>query len=73
MTSLDAIRRRLDKVEASKRIHLSGLGFYPAVRVITESNADRDRQLAALQAAGRYRPGQLVIDRRIVDPEDMRP
>ncbi|MFC5555298.1 hypothetical protein [Methylobacterium iners] len=40
----------------------------PWTRVITENDEDRDRQLAAMVAAGTHRPEWNVIDWRIVDP-----
>ena len=68
----DNLRCRLDRIERTKGTGPSGPGRLPAVEIISGSDTDFARQLAALQAAGRYTPGQLVIDRRIIDPEDMR-
>lgn len=63
--TLDHLRRRLDRIEARRHsIHHCG-----AVRIITADDADTERQVTALRAAGQLAPGVIVIDRRIVDPD----
>lgn len=61
--------RRLERIERREGVG-GGIQLRPCVRIITESDEDRDRQLAALEAASLYTPGRgLLIDRRIVDPK----
>ncbi|GJD97353.1 hypothetical protein OCOJLMKI_4582 [Methylobacterium iners] len=65
MATPSAISTRLRKVE---RHAAQTAPSMPWTRVITENDEDRDRQLAAMVAAGTHRPEWNVIDWRIVDP-----
>ncbi|AWN39956.1 hypothetical protein [Methylobacterium durans] len=65
-----SLETRLRRIEERRRPvnEFGHLGFGPAVRIVTHSDEDQAQQLAALEAAGQYRPGQFVIAWRIVDP-----
>ncbi|GJE57753.1 hypothetical protein [Methylobacterium thuringiense] len=62
--SISDLRRRLDKVEARHRQP----EHRGAIQIITRDDADAERQIAAIVAAGGPGPGILMIDRRIVVP-----
>lgn len=57
--SLEALRKRLDRIERTR----GGPALRKVLRIITEDDADRDRQLAGIDLAGLF-----VIERRIIDP-----
>lgn len=57
--TLETLRRRLDRIERERgRVRLGKV-----LRIITEDDEDRDRQLAGLDLAGLF-----VIERRVIDP-----
>lgn len=62
--TISDLRRRLDKVEARHRQP----EHRGAIQIITWDDADAERQIAAIEAAGGPGPGILIIDRRIVVP-----
>ena len=66
--SLERLSRRLDRVEQAQA-KAEPLGRRPALRIITRSDEDRDRQLAALTASGEYEPDRFLIEWRIVEPD----
>ena len=66
MTTFASLDARLRKVERTPS-HQA-----PAPHgtvIITENDEDEAQQLAALEAAGTYKPGWPLIAWRIVDPE----
>ncbi|MDR7039843.1 hypothetical protein J2X36_004621 [Methylobacterium sp. BE186] len=64
------LETRLRKIEERQKPEneFGHLGFGPCLTILAESDEDEAQQLAALEAAGQYGPGQFVISRRIVDP-----
>ncbi|MFD1302110.1 hypothetical protein [Methylobacterium marchantiae] len=62
--TIDSLRCRLDRLEA----RCWPAGYCGAIRILTEDDADSERQVAALRAAGQRASGVMVIDRRIIDP-----
>lgn len=66
MTTFASLEARLRKVERTA----SHQAPAPHGTVIyTESDEDEAQQLAALEAAGTYKPGWPLVAWRIVDPE----
>ncbi|MER2269842.1 hypothetical protein [Methylobacterium oxalidis] len=65
--SLESRLRKIEERQQPKDA-FGRFGFGPAVTIITQNDEDQAQQLAALEAAGQYRPGQFVIAWRIVDP-----
>ncbi len=59
-----SIEARLRKLARSR----STSGSRRVLRIITECDEDRDRQIADLQAAGLLQADMRLIDRRISDP-----
>ncbi|WP_411904201.1 hypothetical protein [Methylorubrum thiocyanatum] len=57
--SLDSLRKRLDRIERSR----GGSVPRKVLRIITEDDADRARQLAGLDLSGLF-----LIERRLIDP-----
>ncbi|MEE7456451.1 hypothetical protein MPAR168_15375 [Methylorubrum populi] len=57
--SLDSLRRRLGRIERAR----SGSRLRKVLRIITEDDADRARQLAGIDLSGLF-----LIERRLIDP-----
>ncbi|CAO4149126.1 hypothetical protein [Methylorubrum aminovorans] len=57
--SLEILRKRLNRIERTR----SGSHARNVLRIITEDDADRARQLAGIDLSGLF-----LIERRIIDP-----
>lgn len=57
--SLEALRKRLDRIEQVR----GGSHARKVLRIVTEDDEDRARQLAGIDLSGLF-----LIERRIIDP-----